>query len=61
MSFRNDHIGFAVGAVVLVIGCFVTGWEYQEGITETFAVVGFVTMLVVSLVLHARDDAKDGR
>ena len=43
-------------AIIVLIGCFVTGWEQRDGVTEAFALVGVFSAIGVSLFLNVRDD-----
>jgi hypothetical protein len=62
MNFKNANIGVAVGTALLLIGCWLAGWDVNESEGPVIMVVSFLSAIGVTLVLDERSDrARDRR
>jgi len=55
VNFRNANIGIAVGGLLLVIGCWIEGWDVSDGGGAIIMVVAFLSALAVTGALEERE------
>jgi hypothetical protein len=55
MNVRNANIGVAVGCFLLLLGCWLAGWDVDDGEGSVIMVVVFVGAIGVTLALGERD------
>lgn len=58
MSLRNPNIGIVVAGLVMLVGCWLAGWELSDGAAAAIVTAAFAAGLGTLLVLDDRDERR---